>query len=123
VPDERQPAGQSVKPGKLRETLPALTDAMKLPPSTGRSGGGIDSARLRAPNLGRTLAMPRTARLLLVLLGLVLSAGCHTSMRRPPACCQYLENRCGDAVDHVGRMTSISNPRINHRVTAHYRGW
>ena len=73
--------------------------------------------------LGKDAAMPRTARLLLALLGLAMSAGCHTSLRRPPACCQYLENRCGDAVDCVGRKTSISNPRINHRVTEHYRGW
>ena len=70
-------------------------------------------------------AQPRPERrLAAVLLLAVLSlaaAGCHTSLRRPPALCQCLEDRCGDAVDCQGRMTSISNSRLNHRTTEHYR--
>lgn len=58
--------------------------------------------------------------LILVLLTQV-SAGCHTSLRRPPALCQCAEDRWGDLVDCKGRTTSISNPNINHRTTRHYR--
>lgn len=69
----------------------------------------------RARNAGGWLA-----RMGLVVLALT-AVGCHTSLRRPPALCQCLEDRCGDAVDCVGRTTSISNPHVNHRVTRHYR--
>ena len=50
------------------------------------------------------------------LLGVCLSAGCHTALYQPPACCQRLENRWGDCVDRIGRSTSVSNPRLNRRV-------
>jgi hypothetical protein len=42
--------------------------------------------------------------------------GCHTSMCRPIPPLQHVENGCGDMVDHVGLMTSISNPKINRCV-------
>jgi hypothetical protein len=57
----------------------------------------------------------------LLALSILPSAGCHTSLRRPPALCQCMEDRCGDMVDCVGRTTSISNATINHRTTVHYR--
>jgi len=61
-------------------------------------------------------------KLVLAVAVLALAAsGCHTSLRRPPAICQCAEDRLGDAVDRVGRTTSISNPKINHRTTVHYR--
>jgi hypothetical protein len=47
--------------------------------------------------------------------------GCHTSLRRPPALCQCMEDRWGDCVDCKGRTTSISNSTLNHRTTQHYR--
>lgn len=57
--------------------------------------------------------------LLLVLI--VAGSGCHTSLRRPPALCQCMEDKCGDCVDAVGRCTPISNPRKNHCVTRTFR--
>jgi hypothetical protein len=59
--------------------------------------------------------------ILAVAVAALFATGCHTSLRRPPAVCQCIEDRIGDAVDHVGRSTSISNPTINHRTTRHYR--
>jgi hypothetical protein len=58
---------------------------------------------------------------LVLAVASLAAAGCHTSLRQPPSICQCAEDRLGDAVDHVGRSTSISNPKINHRTTAHYR--
>ena len=63
------------------------------------------------------------ARITVVILAVTVlaSSGCHTSLRRPPAICQCVEDRWGDHVDCVGRTTSISNAKINHRTTKHYR--
>lgn len=58
---------------------------------------------------------------LLLAMFFMAGSGCHTSLRRPPAVCQCLENCWGDRVDCVGRSTSISNSTINHRTTQHYR--
>lgn len=66
--------------------------------------------------------MLRTLASVALLVLLATLSGCHTSLRRPPALCQCMENTCGDAVDAVGRCTSISNPRINHHVTRTFRG-
>lgn len=64
---------------------------------------------------------PRSWALTMLGLALVMTTGCHTSLRRPPALCQCMEDRWGDVVDNVGRTTSISNREINHRTTQHYR--
>jgi len=53
--------------------------------------------------------------LLLVLV--ITSAGCHTALRRPPRLAQWSEDRYGDAVDHCGRSTPISNQAYDHWVT------
>lgn len=71
---------------------------------------------------GRWILTGRCTPALLLALLAIAAPGCHTSLRRPPAICQCAEDRLGDVVDCAGRTTSISNSKINHRTTRHYRG-
>lgn len=55
-----------------------------------------------------------------LLLGVVLTAGCNSSLPRPHPYCQRFENCMGDCVDHVGLMSPLSNQSLSHKVTRHY---